>query len=110
MSLKNTLESKNLAAERMLTDDFTAQEFFAEREFDAPRERLFKAWTNSERLAQWRVPRGFINRVCDWDAARSDREIFAVMGAPNAECCPMGGEFREIVAPEKLVFYCGALK
>jgi uncharacterized protein YndB with AHSA1/START domain len=35
------------------------------RIFDAPRELLFKVWTEPRRLEKWWVPRGFTNPVCD---------------------------------------------
>jgi uncharacterized protein YndB with AHSA1/START domain len=89
-------------------EDYLGREFVIAREFDAPRELVFEAWTNPKHLAQWWGPRGFTNPVCEWDA-RPGREIYVVMRAPNGARYPMGGEFREIVAPEKLVFTSGAL-
>jgi uncharacterized protein YndB with AHSA1/START domain len=37
------------------------------RIFDAPRELVFKAWTDPEHLAQWWGPHGFTNPVCEVD-------------------------------------------
>src|ERR1700678_1388251 len=68
----------------------TGREFVITREFDAPRELVFKAWTDPKHLAQWWGPRGFTNPVCDWNA-RPD----------------LGREFvitREFDAPRELVF------
>jgi uncharacterized protein YndB with AHSA1/START domain len=90
------------------TEDYTGREFVITREFDAPRELVFKAWTDPKQLAQWWGPKGFTNPVCEWDA-RPGGKIYDVMRAPNGAEHPMGGEFREIVAPERLVFACGAL-
>ncbi|MGC1359923.1 MAG: SRPBCC domain-containing protein, partial [Silvibacterium sp.] len=39
-----------------------------EREFDAPRELVFAAWTDPERLARWWGPKMFSNPVCRVDA------------------------------------------
>jgi uncharacterized protein YndB with AHSA1/START domain len=89
-------------------EDYTGREFVITREFDAPRELVFKAWTDPRHLIQWWGPRGFTNPVCEWDA-RPGNEIYVVMRAPNGIRHPMGGEFREIVAPELLVFTSGAL-
>ncbi|MEJ0088459.1 MAG: SRPBCC domain-containing protein [Limisphaerales bacterium] len=89
-------------------EDYTGREFTITHEFNAPRELVFKAWTDPKHLAQWWGPRGFTNPVCEWDV-RPGGKIYDVMRAPNGERYPMGGEFREIVAPEKLVFLCGAL-
>jgi uncharacterized protein YndB with AHSA1/START domain len=88
--------------------DWTGHEFVMTRVFDAPRELVFKAWTDPKHLAQWWGPRGFTNPVCEWDA-RPGGKIYDVMRAPNGTDYPMGGEFREIVPPEKVVIMCGAL-
>ncbi len=88
--------------------DFTGQVFVISREFDAPRELVFNAWTDPKHLVQWWGPRGFTNPVCDWDA-RPGKTIHVVMRAPNGIDYPMGGEFRKVVAPERLVFTSGAL-
>ena len=90
------------------TEDYTGREFVITREFDAPRELVFKAWTDAEQIAQWWGPRGFTNIVRQWDA-RSGGAIDLVMRAPNGVDYPMGGEFGEVVAPERLVFTSGAL-
>jgi uncharacterized protein YndB with AHSA1/START domain len=89
-------------------EDYTGREFVITREFAAPRELVFKAWTDPQHLIHWWGPRGFTNPVCEWDA-RPGKAIHVVMRAPNGTDYPMGGEFREIVAPERLVFTSGAL-
>ena len=45
--------------------DYTGQEFVITREFDAPRELVFKAWIEPARLAQWWDPCGCGYRLCD---------------------------------------------
>jgi uncharacterized protein YndB with AHSA1/START domain len=86
-----------------------AQKPFAEREititrvFDAPREMVFAAWTDPQRLARWWGPKGFTNPVCEIDA-RVDGAIRIHMRSPDGRVYPMKGEFREIVPPERLVF------
>ena len=37
------------------------------RVFDAPRELMFRAWTDPKHLAQWFGPNGFTNPVCEVD-------------------------------------------
>ena len=86
----------------------TGQEIVITHVFAAPRATVFKAWTDPRQLAQWWGPRGFTNPVCEWDA-RPGRAIHVVMRAPNGADFPMGGEFREVTAPERLVFTSGAL-
>ncbi len=73
------------------------------REFDAPREMVFKAWTEPKHVAQWWGPKGFTNPVCEVDA-RVGGAWHIVMRAPNGDEYPGGGVYREVVAPERLVF------
>ncbi|MFI5381028.1 MAG: SRPBCC domain-containing protein [Tepidisphaerales bacterium] len=79
------------------------REFALTRVFDAPRERVFKAWTEPERLAEWWGPKGFTMRVCKLDL-RPGGVFHYCMRAPDGR--DMWGKFvyREIVAPERLVF------
>jgi uncharacterized protein YndB with AHSA1/START domain len=84
-------------------EDYTGRKFVITREFDAPRELVFKAWTDSKLLARWWGPRGFTNPVCEWDA-RPGNAIHVVMRAPNGTEHPMGGQFRKIIPPKRLVF------
>ena len=78
------------------------------RIFDAPRALVFKAWTDANMLAQWWGPKGFTNPRCEIDV-RVGGAIRIDMRAPDGAVYPMGGEFREIVAPERLVFSNNAL-
>lgn len=73
------------------------------RIIDAPRELVFKAWTDPKHLAQWWGPKGFTNPVCEVDA-RPGGALWIVMRAPDGAEYPMKGVFREIVEPERLVF------
>ena len=97
-----------MATKTKAVEDYTGREFVITREFDAARELVFQAWTDPKHLAQWWGPKGFTNPVCEWDV-RPGGKIYDVMRAPNGDRHPMGGVFREIVAPERLVFSCGAL-
>jgi uncharacterized protein YndB with AHSA1/START domain len=92
-----------------MTAAVQAKKSFAEREltitrvFDAPRELVFRAWTDPKHLAQWWGPKGFTNPVCEFDARVGGR-LRIHMRAPDGIVYPMEGEIRELVAPERLVF------
>jgi uncharacterized protein YndB with AHSA1/START domain len=73
------------------------------RVFDAPRELVFRMWTDPVHLAQWWGPKGFTAPVCEVDA-RPGGALRIHMRAPDGEIYQMKGEFREVVPPEKLVF------
>ena len=73
------------------------------RVFRAPRALVFQAWTDPKHLSQWWGPKGFTNPVCEEDA-RVGGALRIVMRAPDGAEYPMIGVFREVVAPERLVF------
>jgi len=73
------------------------------RVLDAPRAMVFRAWTDPQQLAQWWGPKGFTNPVCEVDLRPGGR-LRIVMRAPDGTEYPMNGVYREIVAPERLVF------
>lgn len=73
------------------------------RVFNAPRKLVFQAWTEPERLAQWWGPKGFTLEVYKLDL-RPGGIFLASQRSPEGHV--MWGKFvyKEIVAPEKLVF------
>jgi uncharacterized protein YndB with AHSA1/START domain len=78
------------------------------RVFDAPRDLVWKAWTDPAHLAQWWGPKGFTNPRCEWNAEVNGK-IHIDMRAPDGVVYPMSGVFEEIVEPERLVFIGSAL-
>jgi uncharacterized protein YndB with AHSA1/START domain len=78
------------------------------REFNAPGELVFKAWTDARQVAQWWGPKGFTNPVCELDV-RVGGAIRIHMRAPDGVVYPMTGVFEEIDAPKRLVFVSSAL-
>ena len=84
------------------------KEFTIIREYDAPRELVWRACTEPDHLAQWWGPKGFTAPVCDWDV-RPGGKIHVVMRGPEGTDYAMGGEFREIDPPSRLVTMTGAL-
>jgi uncharacterized protein YndB with AHSA1/START domain len=87
---------------------FAERELTITRVFDAPRALVFKAWTDTEHLAQWWGPAGFTNPVCEFDA-RVGGALRIHMRSPDGTVYPMTGVIREIVTPERLVFTSIAL-
>ena len=85
------------------TKPTATRELTLTRVFDAPRAVVFKMWTDPKHLSQWWGPKGFTNPVCELDL-RPDGVLRIVMRAPNGAEFLMKGVFREIVAPERLVF------
>lgn len=84
-------------------EEFGEREVVIKRTFDAPRELVFTAWTDSRHMAQWWGPRGFTNPVCEIEA-RVGGAIHVVMRGPDGTDHAMKGVFREFVRPERLAF------
>lgn len=78
-------------------------ELFLTRVFDAPRDLVFKAWTNPAHLVRWWGPHGFTNPVCEIDLKPGGR-IRIDMTGPDGTIYPMTGTVHEITWPERLVF------
>jgi uncharacterized protein YndB with AHSA1/START domain len=76
------------------------------RVFDAPRARLWKAWTDPEELMKWWGPSGFSSPVAIMDLRKNGRYLFGMSG-PDAEGRPVdmyeAGEFKEVIPMDKIV-------
>jgi uncharacterized protein YndB with AHSA1/START domain len=79
------------------------RELIIRRTFDAPRELVFRAWTEPQLLAQWSCPRGF---TCSENRGelRVGGAFSACMRSPEGTEHRLRGVYREIVPPERLVF------
>jgi len=78
-------------------------EFVITRSFDAPRELVWKAWTVPELMAQWWGPKGFKVGTYKLDFRPGGTYHYCMRGPDGKD---MWGKFmyREIAAPEKIVF------
>lgn len=73
------------------------------RLIDAPRDKLFRCWTEPELMKQWFVPK-------PWSLARAEVDLRAggssliVMRSPEGQEFPNRGVYLEVVKNERLVF------
>jgi uncharacterized protein YndB with AHSA1/START domain len=81
----------------------TDREIVMTRLFDAPRSVVFDAWTKAEHVAHWWDPSGVPLSVCEIDL-RPNGAFRWVNRGPNGVEYPFTGTYREIMAPERLVF------
>jgi uncharacterized protein YndB with AHSA1/START domain len=77
------------------------EEFTISRVFDAPRDVVWKAWTNAEALAKWWGPKGCTIRVIKLDFRLGGVFHYAMAYQPGHE---MYGRFvyREIAAASRV--------
>ena len=79
------------------------REIVMTRAFDAPRKLVFDAFTKAELVKQWLLgPPGWSMPVCEIDlrVGGSYRYVWRKAGVPDMG---MGGVYREVVAPERVV-------
>lgn len=87
------------------SDTMTAseRELVITRVLDAPRDLVWKAWTENERMKQWSAPKGFTIPVSEGDL-RPGGAWKACMRKPDGTELWLGGVYREIDEPKRLVF------
>ncbi len=73
-----------------------------QRVFDAPRRLVFEACTRPEHLAHWWGMHGMTLRVCEVDLRPGGAWRF-VLRDPDGNDWGFGGEYKEIVPPERIV-------
>lgn len=78
-------------------------ELYISRRFDAPRTLVFEAWTRPEHLNRWCCPSGFTIPFSEGEI-RPGGTFRTCMRAPSGEEHWLSGTYREIVAPERIVF------
>jgi uncharacterized protein YndB with AHSA1/START domain len=89
-------------SERTSPTTGSSQEIVITRVFDAPREQVFRAWTEPEHFVRWWGPNGFTTPVCNIDF-RVGGKIHFCMRSPEGQDFWGGGVYREIVPPERIV-------
>jgi uncharacterized protein YndB with AHSA1/START domain len=74
------------------------------RTFAAPRERVFRAWTNAEAIQQWFRPMGMLTEVTRLELCVGGGFQFALTNPDNGEKSYITGRYVEIDPPQKLIF------
>jgi uncharacterized protein YndB with AHSA1/START domain len=73
------------------------------RLIDAPRDKLYRAWTDAELLKQWFAPLPYTTPVAELDV-RPGGANRIVMRGPDGNDLPNRGVYLEVVENERLVF------
>ena len=90
-------------AHQMTLTFLSDREVAVTHDFDAPRSLVFEAITGCEHMKRWWGPRGFDLLVCEIDLRPGGAYRF-VQRSPDGGIHPFKGVYREIVAPERVVF------
>jgi uncharacterized protein YndB with AHSA1/START domain len=73
------------------------------RDFDAPREQVFRAWTDPAQLHRWFAPDGCAIEFAHIDV-RPGGAFHSCVRTPDGHECWCVGEYREVVPPARLVY------
>lgn len=84
----------------------TKKDLVVTRVFDAPVDRVWSAWTNSEHVMLWWGPRGFTSPVADMDVRVGGTSLVA-MRTPDGRDLYNTWTYQEIVPNERLEFVMG---
>ncbi len=79
------------------------REIVTTRVIDAPRARVFRAWTDARHLVHWWGPKGFTNTFHEFDPRPGGNWRF-VMHGPNGANYDNESVFLDVTAPDRLMF------
>lgn len=94
---------------KKLVEDTIEREIVLTRVLDAPRERVWEAWTDSERVAKWWGPYGFTTTTQEREFKVGGTWKHTMIGPDGVEY-PNFTQFEEIVEPERIVYTNGGAK
>jgi len=78
------------------------EELIIRRIFDAPREEVWRAWTDPETVKCWFGPEGYTTPVVQIDLREGGMSLYD-MRSPDGKDIWSGGEFIEIIPLERIV-------
>ncbi|HSD52288.1 MAG TPA: SRPBCC domain-containing protein [Candidatus Methylomirabilis sp.] len=74
------------------------------RTFKAPREKVFRAWTDPEELKKWWGPEGYETVSAEVDLSVGGKYRLGMRKLPDGEIFYLSGIYREVRPPERLVY------
>jgi len=84
------------------TTSASGRNLFLNRVIDAPREKVFKAWTDAELLKKWFAPLPYTTSHAELDV-RAGGSNTIVMCSPDGQEMPNHGVYLEVVPNERIV-------
>lgn len=90
-------------AKNNLIGELRKEEIVIRRIFNAPRELVWKAWTNPEHFKRWWGPKNYTAPFCEIDL-RVGGKYLNCMRSPQGKEYWGTGVYREVVPFERLVF------
>jgi uncharacterized protein YndB with AHSA1/START domain len=92
-----------MAKENELVIEPVKKEIVIKRIFNAPRELVFKAWTDPEHLKHWYAPNNCMVLIRKFDFRVGGIFHHCIQNPKHGDCWAIG-TYLEIVVPEKIVY------
>ncbi|ACM27291.1 SRPBCC family protein [Agrobacterium rhizogenes] len=86
-----------------MTEKTARRELSLTRIIDAPREKLYRCWTEADLLKQWFAPLPWTTSAAELDV-RAGGTSSVTMRSPEGEDYPNVGVYLEVVPNERIVF------
>jgi uncharacterized protein YndB with AHSA1/START domain len=80
-----------------------AHELVIELILDAPKEKLFRCWTEAELLKQWFAPKPWTTPSAKMDVKPGGASLI-IMRSPEGQEFPNAGQYLDVIPNAKLVF------
>lgn len=74
------------------------------RTFAAPREKVFRAWTDPQEVKRWFHPPGYETPSAEIDLRVGGKYRLGMRKLPDGEVFYLSGTYREVRRPERLVY------
>ncbi len=85
------------------SENIADREIVITRVFDAPRELIWKAWTDPKQIVRWWGPRGFSTTIRKMEV-RPGGKWEMTMHGPDGTDYPSQGVFKEVAKLERIVY------
>jgi uncharacterized protein YndB with AHSA1/START domain len=96
-------KEKKMSKKNDMASVSSEREFVMERSFNAPRELVFQAFSECKHLIHWWGPKGWTLPVCEMDFRPGGVWFYCMRGPAGEDACGKA-TYREIVAPERIVY------
>jgi uncharacterized protein YndB with AHSA1/START domain len=87
----------------MTTTPITDRELVLNRLIDAPRDKVYRCWTDAEILKQWFAPKPYTTPFAQLDVRPGGSNVIT-MRSPDGQDMPNAGVYLDVVKNERLVF------
>lgn len=101
--LQNYLKDPRSMNHNAFSNGTEDREITGSRIFDAPRELVFKMWTDHEHIVNWWGPAGFSNTIFEMDVRPGGKWRY-IMHGPDGVDYKNESIYLEVVKPERLVY------